>query len=356
MEVQQTMNNVTLDSRMQMRNDTSAKWIEVNPVLLKGELGVENDTRKFKIGDGIATWNELKHASAHEVHVSNIDPNANDTGYDMGSVWVNTTDQKVFTLAAKTTTAVWKRLITAEEIVVVVEAKVAQKLKTARTISIAGDGTGSISFDGSVDKTINLVLKNSGVTAGEYTKLTVDSKGVVISAEQLSAVDIPSLTLSKITDAGTSASKNVGTTIGNVVEVLASGKIDENLLPALAITQVYEASKQSEMLALVAQTGDVAIRSDENKSYILKQLPASTLANWVLLRTPTDLVLSVNGKTGAVVLTTTDIAEGTNKYYTEARATANFNGNYAAKNSSGLTDGATILHSTDTLIMNGGNA
>jgi hypothetical protein len=110
------------------------------------------------------------------------------------------------------------------------------------------------------------------------------------------------------------------------------------------------------MLALDAQTGDVAVRTDENKCYILKQKPANTLANWVLLRTPTDLVLSVNGKTGAVVLTTSDVAEGTNLYYTEARATANFNCNYAAKSSGGLTDGATIVHSTDTVILNGGNA
>jgi len=33
-----------------------------------------------------------------------------------------------------------------------------------------------------------------------------------------------------------------------------------------------------------------------------------------------DVVSSVNGQTGAVVLTTTDIAEGTNLYYTDARA------------------------------------
>jgi len=36
----------------------------------------------------------------------------------------------------------------------------------------------------------------------------------------------------------------------------------------------------------------------------------------------TDAVTSVNGQVGAVVLTTTDIAEGTNEYYTDARARA----------------------------------
>jgi hypothetical protein len=36
----------------------------------------------------------------------------------------------------------------------------------------------------------------------------------------------------------------------------------------------------------------------------------------------TNLVISVNGQTGAVVLTTTDIAEGTNQYYLDSRARA----------------------------------
>jgi len=34
----------------------------------------------------------------------------------------------------------------------------------------------------------------------------------------------------------------------------------------------------------------------------------------------TETVTSVNGQTGAVVLTTTDIAEGTNQYFTQSRA------------------------------------
>jgi len=46
-------------------------------------------------------------------------------------------------------------------------------------------------------------------------------------------------------------------------------------------------------------------------------------------------VQSVNTKTGAVVLTTTDISEGTNLYYTQAR----FNSAFTAKSTSDLTEG-----------------
>lgn len=43
---------------------TSAQWIEINPILYEGELGLETDTRKFKFGDGVHTWNELEYANA----------------------------------------------------------------------------------------------------------------------------------------------------------------------------------------------------------------------------------------------------------------------------------------------------
>lgn len=69
-------------------------------------------------------------------------------------------------------------------------AATATKLATARTLSIAGDGTGSASFDGSANETITLTLKNSGAAAGTYTKVTVNTKGIVTAAEQLSASDV----------------------------------------------------------------------------------------------------------------------------------------------------------------------
>lgn len=45
--------------RLQFRRGTLAKWAEVNPVLAQGELGLETDTNKFKIGDGTTAWNLL---------------------------------------------------------------------------------------------------------------------------------------------------------------------------------------------------------------------------------------------------------------------------------------------------------
>lgn len=75
----------------------------------------------------------------------------------------------------------------------------ADKLTVPRNISISGDGTGSASFDGSQDVTISLALSDTAVTAGTYTKVTVDSKGRVTKGENIAISDVTGLS-NKITE------------------------------------------------------------------------------------------------------------------------------------------------------------
>ena len=186
----------------------------------------------------------------------------------------------------------------------------AERLATARTISISGDGSGSILFDGTASKEITLTLANTGVSAGTYTKVTVDSKGRITSATNITASDIPSITLSKISDAGTAASRNTGTSSGNIPLIGSDGKLDAAIMPAITISDTFVVATESAMLALTAQVGDICIRTDQNKSYILKTAGASTLSNWQELLTPTSPVQSVAGRTGAVTLTSSDVGLG----------------------------------------------
>lgn len=46
------------------RNDVAANWTAVNPILLKGEIAVESDTGKVKVGDGATAWNSLAYLSS----------------------------------------------------------------------------------------------------------------------------------------------------------------------------------------------------------------------------------------------------------------------------------------------------
>lgn len=173
------MSNRILDSQIQSRNDTAANWSSVNPVLLKGEIGIEIDTRKMKVGDGTTEWNSLKYLK-DDIVIASTNPSTTDKDFDLGEFWLNQTDKTLYVLVAKTESAgEWKRIPNAEELVVVSEALVAQKLKTARSISIIGDGSGATTFDGSADASITLVLKNTGASAGTYTKVTVNEKGLI---------------------------------------------------------------------------------------------------------------------------------------------------------------------------------
>ena len=62
----------TLNTKIIMRNDTAENWTTKNPTLSKGEFGVENDTNKFKIGDGATAWKELAYAGADENVIKSI--------------------------------------------------------------------------------------------------------------------------------------------------------------------------------------------------------------------------------------------------------------------------------------------
>jgi hypothetical protein len=80
-------------------------------------------------------------------------------------------------------------------------AATATALATGRDISLTGDATGTASaFNGSANAEIAVTLANSGVSAGTFTKITVDAKGRATSGTTLEASDIPTLTASKISD------------------------------------------------------------------------------------------------------------------------------------------------------------
>lgn len=51
----------TLKTRILLRNDVATAWSTTNPVLMKGEIGIETDTNKFKIGDGVKAWSALSY-------------------------------------------------------------------------------------------------------------------------------------------------------------------------------------------------------------------------------------------------------------------------------------------------------
>lgn len=97
---------------IQFKRGLAIKWVQKDPVLESGEPGYEEDTGKFKIGDGIKTWTQLPYAggggldgliaTVEEINrLAGVVPgvaspgkvlvvdNSNDIDFDGGSIIVN---------------------------------------------------------------------------------------------------------------------------------------------------------------------------------------------------------------------------------------------------------------------------
>lgn len=383
---------MTLNARLVVRNDVMANWENVNPVLLKGEFGYATDFGMLKIGDGVSAWKALPEFKPKRVFYGDHAPDSTDLmelDPPQGAIYIYDTatpPQIYMAVQDAGGDKGWQQLLTSVSADLadmmetsdfakeagagkttgyVDKALKADKLTTPRTISLSGDVTGSTTFDGSAPVSVAAVLKNSGVTAGTYLKVTVDAKGIVVGVEAVTADDIPDLTLSKITDAGTAAAKNAGNAAGQVPVVGADGKLDTSIMPQLVITDTFEADSDAAMLALNAQKGDVCLRSDGTPGmFILAGDDPAVPVNWKRVPVPTSAVLSVNGKIGVVVLSSDDVAEGTvNFYWTQGR----FDAALAAKSTSDLKEGNNLYftearvksyleNAGNTFILDGGNA
>ena len=103
-----------------------------------------------------------------------------------------------------------------------------------------------------------------------------------------------------------------------------NSKIPASQIPVVSFQSANVVASQAAMLSLSsAVVGSIAIRTDNNRNYILSGANPAVIGNWVELAVPTS-VTTINGIPGAyVTLTTNEIGEGTtNKYYTDARARA----------------------------------
>ena len=352
----------TVKARLLLKTQTAAQWAEQNPVLLKGEAGIESDTRHWKTGDGTTAWNDLPYRS-EGLEVGIAAPSAVD-GIP-GTFYYDQSAGRLYILLKKTAGNAWEQVALASDLAdlgagdmlasiyakaagagpstgKVDHALQADKLVAARTISATGDVSGDFSFNGSADVETTLTLASilAAQSDVQLPKISVDAKGRITSISAMAPADVRTLL-----ELGTAAQKNAGNAAGNVPLIGSDGKLDTAIMPQLAITDVFDAASKSAMLALKAQQGDVCRRTDEGKTYILAGTDPKVEANWKLFLMPECDVVSVNGKTGIVVLSTDDIAEGgTNLYWTQERFNTAFGTAFAAKSTTDLKEGDNLYY------------
>jgi hypothetical protein len=224
--------------------------------------------------------------------------------------------------------------------------RVATEFKTIRTL-VTGSGTGTLSGLTTTDKSsvvaaINEVKAGSSgspsdasetvkgiaevATTGETTTGTDDGRMItpLKLAQKLTAWAQP-LSSNLTTLAGVASGTFGRTLLGSADATAAktslglaavassgsasditTGTLPPSVLPPLAINETTVVADQTAMLALTAQRGDVAIRTDNSRSYILASDSPSTLADWKQITAAGDIV-SVAGRTGVVTLAKADV-------------------------------------------------
>ena len=201
-------------ARIQLKRATASAWSSTNPVLFAGEIGLETDTNKFKIGDGTTAFNSLPYfngnltgSSLNDLaDVTIVSASNGDFLRWNGTAWINdavnlSTDtvgnymldvvggtgvivshtqdegstasvaigQDVATTASVTFAHVSAELTGNVTGDLTGNADTATALETARTFSLAGDLSGSVTFDGTSDVTITAEIQPDSVALGVDT-------------------------------------------------------------------------------------------------------------------------------------------------------------------------------------------
>lgn len=158
----------TLNTRISFKNDTSINWSGNNPILLKGEIGIESDTLRYKIGDGTRKWNDI--TTLTPIITSDTNTNIVD-----GAVWYDTSISylKIYKNGE------WANIAYATDI-----PEVASAVENSINITVNGqkftfDGSNEVGIDinkstiglGNVDNTSDLDKPISTLVQKELTNL-----------------------------------------------------------------------------------------------------------------------------------------------------------------------------------------
>lgn len=170
-----------------------------------------------------------------------------------------------------------------------------QSLLAGKVDKVDGKGLSTNDF------TDELLSKLNGIAAGAEVNVNADWNAQSGDSQILNK---PTL--------GTAASRNVGTGEGNVPILDSSGKLPDSTIPPLAIGEYKGAvSTKADLVTLsTAQQGDIAqVTADStvnNNGVYWLNGTYSTLDSWIQIVGPGS-VISVNGKSGVVVITAGDV-------------------------------------------------
>jgi hypothetical protein len=234
--------SITLTALMKQRYDTAANWTAANPTLLAGEIGIESDTKKWKLGTGSTAWTSLGYipglsisayplvnadiASNAEIAVSKLadgtprqllQTDAAGTGVEWASnidvpgtldvTGATTFDNNVIIQGDLTVNGT-ETIINTQTLDVEDKNIVIGKVVTPSDITADGGG---LSLKGTTDKTINWIDATDAWTFSEHVNIVSTKEYRIAGTKVLDATSLGSgVTGSSLTSVGT-----IGTGVWN---------------------------------------------------------------------------------------------------------------------------------------------
>ena len=272
----------TLNTIIQLRNGSANEWKDVttpdkggNRVLKVGEIGIENDTRLFKIGDGEHAYKDLLYANDFSSAISNtytLTPTEEQTDQEAFNAWKAETGN----VANKGDIFIMKRLIA--------EGKYSYT-------GYVYDGTNLVAMDGNYSAE-NVYLADDITMAGNYTQVGNLTK----------------------TQTGTSTFSTKGKSVAEAFTEIFSKRLQPTITAQPAVSLTFSQAKAYEVGTVVTPTYSASLSAG---SYTYGPATGITAQTWEVTNTAGGSATTATGEFEPV-----DVIDGI-YYKITAKATYN---------------------------------
>ena len=321
----------TLTTRIILRNDTANNWTTNNPVLMKGEIGLETNTGKYKIGDGTSNWQTLQ-------YYVNLDQDSKSSLDTLIEMLDDDNFGKVNDVQVNGTT--------------VVEDKVANI-----SIGVLTTSTTAQSEVSSGETFTNNIILHKISKTGSYADL-LNKPNVIDNLDSTSSTDV--------------LSANQGSVLKSMVQALPSAKSFADIQAMITALNGYSNTEMNVGTSIYLQELDVPdfwVYSKESTSVLYTYTTDSAFIEAVQTNGSVQVgyyklaILETAKVDLSDYYTKEEIADLLSSYYTKTE-TNNLLSNYATNDQlsavsnrvTTLENDDTIVRTTDTLILNGGNS
>ena len=258
----------TLNTKIIIRNDTAEVWTTKNSILSKGEFGVENDTNKFKIGDGSTAWNDLAYAGADQAAIENIIAQNRDNLYKYTRTDVSQSDSDAIAAALGGKVAVQGDIVV---ITTTIEGN------TYEQSAFMYDGAQWAAMTGKVDAD-KVILQDDITMAGNYSQignLTKDQNGTATFATK-------------------------GKSVAEALTEIFSKRLPPTITSNPAVTLTFGQAKAYEVGTTVSPTYSASLSAG---SYTYGPATGITATSWEISDTAGNTADTASGSFADVVVT-----------------------------------------------------